>query len=367
MSFESGSISCRVFSVPRELPDDLVSRFAAQAALPLSSLKDEPLQGWVGGRHLLDRVITDDNAYYAGFLRLILVQAERKIPPALLKAEQTMEELAQLQATGAPFLNRKVRSEIKEEVVARLLPQMPPILKGIVFVHDRNERLVYATALSEKQLDAFQIAFARAAGFALIPMTPDAVAMIRQKVDVSDWSGASFSPDLDDRDVQNTIGEDFLTWLWYISESGHGSLPLDGEGEVGVLIEGPLTFYREGEGAHLTVLRKGSPLISAEAKTALMSGKKLKSARLHLAQGEDTWTCTLDAEQFVFRGLKLPESEEKLDPLSRFQERMRQLDHFLELFMGLYDHFLARRGDESAWRAEIASIRQWVTDRKTAQ
>ncbi len=81
MSFESGSIGCRLFFVPDEIPDDVVERFAAQAAPSLDALKDEPVQGWVGGRHLLDRVITEENAYTAGFLRLVLMQAERKIPP----------------------------------------------------------------------------------------------------------------------------------------------------------------------------------------------------------------------------------------------------------------------------------------------
>jgi hypothetical protein len=120
MSFESGSVSFRAFMVPQPLPADIVSRVAAQAAPGLDSLRDEPVQGWVGGRHLLDRRITDDNAYYAGYLRLTLMQAVRKIPPALLKAEQTMEELAYQQANGLAFLNRKQRAEIRQEVVARL-------------------------------------------------------------------------------------------------------------------------------------------------------------------------------------------------------------------------------------------------------
>lgn len=365
MSFESGSIGCRLFFVPDEIPDDVVERFAAQAAPSLDSLKDEPIQGWVGGRHLLDRVITEENAYTASFLRLVLMQAERKIPPALLKAERTMEELAHLQATGQRFLNRKVRAEIKEQVIERLLPQMPPQLKGIDFVHSHRARLIYATCLSEKQLDAFQIAFARVLGYALIPAMPADTALRRRKLDVEEFPPSSFSPVLEDRQVSYVIGEDFLTWLWYMSEMERGSILLEGVGEVAVLVEGPLTFHMDGEGAHVTVLRKGEPLQSAEAKTALLVGKKLRQAGVTMVLGEETWSCTLDADSFVFRGLKLPESEEKLEPIGRFQERIGKLDQFADLFFRLYDEFLSRRSRPEEWQEEVGRIRQWVNDRRS--
>jgi hypothetical protein len=364
MSFESGSVSFRAFMVPQPLPADIVSRVAAQAAPGLDSLRDEPVQGWVGGRHLLDRRITDDNAYYAGYLRLTLMQAVRKIPPALLKAEQTMEELAYQQANGLAFLNRKQRAEIRQEVVARLLPEMPPQLKGIHVVHDPEPRLVYATCLSEKQLDAFQIAFARATGFALIPAAPADLALRRKQIDVEELAPSSFSPDLEDREVGLVIGQDFLTWLWYMSESEKGAIALEDGRSVSVLIEGPLTFQMLGEGAHLAVLRKGMPMISAEAKSALSAGKKLKQAKCSLTVDEAAWSFTLDADDFVFRGMKLPESEERLDPLSRFQDRLLQLNRFMDVFFSLYDEFLARRVQPEEWREEVLRIRHWVQQRQ---
>lgn len=365
MSFESGSVSFRAFFVPRDLPNDVVERFAANAAPGLDALKVEPIQGWVGGRHLLDRVITEENAYHAGHLRLSLMQAERKIPPALLKAEQTMEEMAHLQATGKAFLSRKVRSEIKQAVIDRLLPQMPPQLKGISMIHSPRAQMIYAACMSEKQLDAFQIYFARAVGYALIPAMPAEVALRRKNLDVEELAPSSFSPTLDDRQVHYVIGEDFLTWLWYLSEREQGALHLEEVGAVSVMIEGPLTFHMEGDGAHVTVLRKGEPLISAEAKSALMAGKKLRQARINVVHGDEAWSGTLDADQFVFRGFKLPEGEEKVDPLSRFQNRVQQLDTFMDLFFRLYDEFLSRRSREGEWADEVALIRRWVNDRRT--
>jgi hypothetical protein len=363
VSFESGASSFRIFYVPQDLPGDAVDRFAAQALPGLDSLREDPIEGWVGGRHLLDRVINEDNAYYAGHLRLALVQAQRVIPPALLKAEVTMEELAHLQATGQAYLSRKMRLEIKAQVVARLLPQMPPQLKGIQVVQSVAQPLIYAACLSEKQMDAFQINFARAQGYALIPAGPAEVALRRKRLNVEELAPSSYSPALEDRQVHYIVGEDFLTWLWFVSEAESGSIPLEDGRNVAVLIEGPLTFRMEGEGAHLALLRKGDPLLSAEAKTALLVGKKLKQAKVNVVLDDQAWSCTLDAEQFVFRSMKLPESEEKLEPLGRFQERMLKLDQFVELFFGLYDEFITRRSRAEEWEEEVSRIRQWVSDR----
>ena len=84
--------------VVRKPPADLLEKFAAHAAPPLKTMSTEPVQGWVGGRHLMDLPITEQNAYFGGHLRLILMKAERKVPTSLLRAECVMEEVAHMQA-----------------------------------------------------------------------------------------------------------------------------------------------------------------------------------------------------------------------------------------------------------------------------
>ena len=123
MPFESGSVSFRLFHVPHKMPDDVIDRFAARAAVPLDTVSNEPMYGWVTGRHLLARHITEETATYGGYLRLALQQAERKVPPALQRAEARMEELAQLAADHKEFLNRNEKSAIRKSVTERLLPE----------------------------------------------------------------------------------------------------------------------------------------------------------------------------------------------------------------------------------------------------
>lgn len=363
MSFESGSVSFRMLYLPRELPADAVERFARHAAPPLDTLGAGEINGWVTGRHLLDRNITRDTAYYAGFLRMTLMQAERKIPEPLLRAECRMQELAHLQAEGLDKLSATARRDIRQQVTDRLLPQMPPTLRGIHLLHDATARLLYTTALSDKQLDAFQIGFAQAIGFGGVPVLPETASLQRRNRSIKDWPPVSFSPEAEPEDVSQDPGLDFLTWLWFVAEARGGLLKLKDLGDWAVMIEGPLTFVMEGAGAHEMIVRRGEPRLSAEAKASLLSGKKLRRAKLTLARGEQSWTCAFDGPSFVVRGLKLPEGE-KLDAISKFQERVQLVDLFKEALLSLFDRFCAER-EAKDWGQTLADLHQWVKTRKT--
>jgi recombination associated protein RdgC len=352
-----------MFYVTKAMPPDAVARFAEQAAPPLTSLGDGEIHGWVSGRHLLDRVITEKNALYAGFLRLTLMRAERKIPEALLRAECRMEELAQQEASGKAFLTRSEKKDIKDAITSRLLPTMPPQLKGIPFVYDERDGMLYASALNDKQMDAFTIYFSQTLGFNLIPVLPETTAMKRLRVNIKEWAPSSFSPEMDDGEAGLDPGEDFLTWLWFFSEARGGIAKLDDLGEFAVMIDGPLHFILEGSGAHEAVLRRGEPRLSAEAKASLLGGKKLKQAKLTLAQGDQQWSCTLTASAFVVRGLKLPPLE-KMDAVTAFQERINQIGRFSEALLKLFDRFVQERNQGKAWKTTLVEMREWVSQRK---
>lgn len=362
MSFENGSVNFRMFYVPKPMPEDMIQRFAAQAMPAIETLTDGTIQGWVTGRHLLDRNITDETATFGGYLRLCLAQAERKVPEALLRAECKMEELAHCQAHGVDKVSGSVRSEIRRSIQARLTPQAQPQIRGIPFVYDQRNGMIYAGCISDKQVDAFQIHFIQATGFTLIPVTPDTAA-IHAKVNVRDWMPASFSAAIEDDAVSHDPGMDFLTWLWFGAEARGGQIPVADVGSIALMIEGPLLLTKDGCGAHEAALRKGEPLVSNEAKAALLDGKKLRRAKLTLALGDQAWICTIDAPSFTIRGLKLPEGE-KLDQISKFQERMDQLDTFRRILLGLYAGFVEMRRNDALWKDTVEAMRVWVAERK---
>jgi len=361
VGFDSGAISLSMFYPSRQLDRDIVDNLARHALPPLEVLGRDPIHGWVTGRHLLDRNITQETATLAGRLRVTLAKAERKIPEALLRAECKMEELAEMEEEGLDFLPRPKRAEIKKEVTERLYPNMPPTLTGIPIAYDGRENLLYAGATTEKQIDALVISFPESTGINLIPLTPESAALKRKGHSVSELPPTSFSPECPDAMAGESIGMDFLTWLWFFFEARGGTFT-SGDQQAGIMIEGPLSFFMQGQGAHQVVLRHGDPLIASEAKTALLNGKKLQSAKVVAAVEDESWSAQVDAQTFVMRGVKLPRGK-ALDPASRFDERMQSLGRFRDLFLGVYDRFLDERLDSARWSETRAAIHAWLPTR----
>ena len=119
-----------------------------------------------------------------------------------------------------------------------------------------------------------------------------------------------------------------------------------------------------GNGAHAAVLKKGAPENSIEAKTCLLSGKKLKEAKVTFALDEENiWSFGFEADQFRIRGLKLPQGEGSLDSVSRFQERMIFLEQWREILLDLFGAFVDVRGDSRKWETAVDEIREWVKGR----
>ena len=359
MSFDNGSVSFRLFHLRQGLTRDSIEQFAALAAPPIETLSRAPIQGWVTWRHLLDRNIDEAGCVFSSWMHLSLMRAERKIPGALLRAYCRMEEEIERKARQVEFLNRQARAEVKERVIERLMPTMPPTLAGLGMVADfRNDR-VLAETMSDAQIDRFCPFFRETTGQMPMLMTAETIALLRGRVNANDLLPSSFTTDSDvEHEVETSLGLEFLTWLWYSWEKDGGVFHLKNGDECGYMLEGPLLFFREGKGAHEAVLRKGSPLLSREAGMALFCGKKLKRAKFTLAKGEQVWVATVDAD-FSFRGLKLPPGEQT-DPIGRFQERMLAVETFIEAYFSLYDSFLAVRRDPAAWSLCLNGLRIWV-------
>lgn len=368
MSFDSGTASFQIFNIDTLVaPGDLVAQLAAHAAPPIETLGSEPISGWVSPRHLLDREITEDTCISASYVRADLMKAERKIPASLLKAYCKIEEIAEMQARGVPYLNRQTRSDIKKQVTEKLLPDMPPTLTAIPMVFDTAQSRIYAEALTEKQQDAFCVNFNKATHLSPAALTPESAAMRLKQVDFRDIPPQCFSPDTAVTVTANNIGMDFLTWLWFYWETSGGTLHIPRADSIplGFMLEGPAIFYLEAEGAHETALRKGMPLMSREAKTVLEGGKKLRKINLVIARGDEVFSATVDGMDFGFRSLKFPKSEIPYEPHTAFQERMAGIQLFTDAFYGLYEIFLSQISDGPTWTNVLAEIKQWITHRKT--
>jgi hypothetical protein len=366
MAFDSGSVSFRLFYLQQTYDSALLDRFAQKAAPPVSSLNRDPITGWVTGRHLFDRELTDESCLIGPYLHVQLLRAERKVPASLLRAHLRMEEDLERRARGTPFLPRAVKTEIRQRVTDALLPTMPPTLSSIPTVVDFRNDLLLAAALSDKQIDALSSAFRETVGTLPVLLTPETAALRRRQINANDLTPVSFSPDTGlEPPHESSLGMDFLTWLWFVWEKEGGVYHLPDGREFGIMLEGPVTFFREGQGAHEALLRKGTPLNSREAGAALVCGKKIRRVKFIMACGDETYAATLDAE-FAVRGLKLPPGEQN-EPEGIFEERMLFIETFWNAWLSLFDRFLDLRGNARQWAHTLDAMRQWVSRRRQAR
>lgn len=140
------------------------------------------------------------------------------------------------------------------------------------------------------------------------------------------------------------LGEEFLTWMWYRWETSGGEFTLSGGRVVGIAIDDFLTFAAPTEDETEQTLRRGLPTRTAEARTALRQGRRLRKARLLIAEGDRQWTATLDAPSLTLSGVKLPDDAEECESdVDRTADRAANWLALHEIVQALYGHFLKER------------------------
>ncbi|MDD3155304.1 MAG: recombination-associated protein RdgC [Victivallaceae bacterium] len=365
MSFDQGTCNVTFYTIPSNLPEDFLEKFLAKRAGILSLLNEEPQFGWVSGKHLLDTDFDLNRICRGDFFHLTLRKGLRTIPGSFLRVLRAQAEDNYLKEhQEAEFVPRKVRKEIEEGIKAQYLPEMPPSLSGIELVIDPAEKLLYVGATSVAQNDLLKEHFIKTLGMEPLQLTPGS--MLADEFDTNETAFPSVSFVEGAAADEFAIGRDFLTYLWYASETGV-SVTDPEFGKFDVLVEAPfyLLGLEDAPGAGELVLKKGEhPTASAEAKSALSVGKKLRKAKIHFARENQSWSCTFDADSFAFSGIKLPEGDE-MKSAKCFEERMEFLFVFQKV-VRLYFHRFA----SMVLAADFATVgekelQSWVSQRQS--
>ncbi len=160
------------------------------------------------------------------------------------------------------------------------------------------------------------------------------------------------------------LGQEFLTWLWYVSEE-MGSVQLADGRLVDVLLGERLVLgpVQGQEGTRVTV--KGRETSLAEARQALRRGKLVESLRLGLMVGGEEYWLSQDAVHLGIKSLRLPTTEHKgvegLEGL--ILERVAMIEAALRALDGLFKRFLAVR---MLHRGLPPEMRAWATGKAVA-
>jgi hypothetical protein len=163
---------------------------------------------------------------------------------------------------------------------------------------------------------------------------------------------------------ENTIlGQDFLTWVWYITEARAGVFKDRDGREFNLRMEERLSVQGgDGEGQESASVKSPSGVLT-EARSGLRTGKKVNRAQLRFERDPEAWQVTLKDTDFSLSGLKTPKVEtsdrEDEDPDARVLEKIFLIEQCLELLDSVYGEFLAVRLS-SKWAEEANSVHTWI-------
>jgi len=160
------------------------------------------------------------------------------------------------------------------------------------------------------------------------------------------------------------LGEEFLTWLWYLSETTREPIAVPKVGACQIAMGQEIILGDEAGDAQTVVLRGDMPSASAEAREALASGKRLRRARIYLTIEGVQWGCTIVGTTLAISGLRVP-SAAGADFETDCLARLDTIERFSHTLRGLFEQFLERRLDPDRWETERRALAKWATAQST--
>ena len=122
-----------------------------------------------------------------------------------------------------------------------------------------------------------------------------------------------------------------------------------------------LTFAAPSDDETEQTLRHGLPTRTEEARTALRQGRRLRRARMIIAEGPRQWSVTIDGATMRLSGAKMPEDAEECESDNdRNADRTANWLALHELVHSLYAQFLKARLAPDYRKTGAEKQAQWM-------
>ncbi|NBO37069.1 hypothetical protein EBU99_00630 [bacterium] len=162
---------------------------------------------------------------------------------------------------------------------------------------------------------------------------------------------------------QAFLGREFLTWLWYHTESGRHEINLGELGIYKLYVDDRLVLSSSSGSAHEQALKGGTPAYAAEALVALQSGKLVHEAKFILQDNERQWMWSMRADDLALRSVRLP-TVQAPDASTHMQARIANTQLLVDVVETLFKMYLDIRMS-SNFTEELRKIQDWMTSKHT--
>jgi recombination associated protein RdgC len=162
------------------------------------------------------------------------------------------------------------------------------------------------------------------------------------------------------------LGNEFLLWLWFRSETNRGLFDLGDKGSAELWFDGKITLQTETERGMETITCTGETPNMKEARFALAEDKKIIQAAIKLDIGDNQWSFTLDSTWMNFKTFKTPRviQDREEDPDGIFYEKMFLIEEAVSVMNEIYQSFIKLRVSLEWGTEEHPALVKWVREGK---
>jgi hypothetical protein len=157
------------------------------------------------------------------------------------------------------------------------------------------------------------------------------------------------------------LGREFLTWLWFKTDTAESGLRLRGGDEVTVMLDKSMRLACDFQLSGTAVLTGDGVATFPEGRAALPTGKQPTKVGLVIGGAVGEFAFALDGPSLAVSSLALPEDKaQERDPLVRLERRFERTVDLTQLLDGLFELFLEQRLGRD-WPREARAITQWAS------
>jgi len=159
------------------------------------------------------------------------------------------------------------------------------------------------------------------------------------------------------------LGEEFLTWLWYVIEKDQNLIKNFDKDFVALEIGNRIVFEnrRRESGERITIKGDGASL--EEGILTLKKGALVSELNVVFKSAELTWQFTLKGESlnvssFNLPNTGMPESDEDIEGF--VLEKIFLYDKILKILENIFIHFVELRLSNRWQNKMVSEIRNWI-------
>jgi len=162
------------------------------------------------------------------------------------------------------------------------------------------------------------------------------------------------------------LGDEFLTWLWFVIEQDPSVLRNADPDLMSFEIGNRIVLEKKHKKAFERITIKGEDAGLEEAKVALKNGALVAELNLIYRSAQQKWQFTLKGESLNLSSLKTPKiapPENPDDVEANVLEKILLYDKILQFLEKLYKTFIKLRTSNRWQSHEISLIKKWLSVR----